>query len=127
MGRRLADLLEALRAAGKQVRVRDGRLLVGPPPVEDELLALVRQHRDELVAYLTAERHDVIELARALLERGAIPSRPLATARGRVENPRRVVAALIAAARFRLSPESRAAVEAELSAILDALREATAL
>jgi|GEM_PF-2634985 len=126
MGRHLADLLEALRAAGKQVRVRDGRLLVGPPPVEDELLALVRQHRDELIAYLTAERHDVIELARALLERGAVPARPLETARGRVENPQRVVRALVAVSRYRLSPESRAAVEAELAAILAALR-ATAL
>lgn len=123
MDRRLADLLEALRASRKQVRVQDGRLYIGPPPVEPALLALVRQHRDELVAYLTAERHDVVERARSLLQAGAIPTRPLATALGRVENPQRVVRALVAVSRYRLSPESRAAVERELAAILAALRD----
>lgn len=65
---------------------------------------------------------DVVELAKALLGAGAIPTRPLETARGRVENPQRVVRALVAVSRYRLSPESRAAVEAELAAILAALR-----
>lgn len=53
----------------------------------------------------------------------AKPGRPLETARGRVENPQRVVRALVAVSRYRLSPESRAAVEAELAAILAALRD----